>query len=286
MHEAQRNELGEAAGLLLDVAKQHKLIDPVGRSFDVPVHQRGCAANAALVGGADHLLPLFGGELVAGEHEAHVVVENFGGGSGQRVEAVVAQHRQIIRQRHAGEFDAVHDLHGREGVNVHVGHGCFDRAQDVAVVERRQSVRQPALDADFGRAQRPGFDGFLRHGLEAVEVAVFFARAAAEGAELAADKTDVGEIDIAIDHVGDEIADKIAAQHVGRHQQAKKVVAFGIRQQQALFAGEDAAILRRHDLIERVARFPTTCARQRPAIRGRESLPVRNRVGLGSRLLL
>ena len=54
----------------------------------------------------------------------------------------------------------------------------------------------------------PSLDRFLRHGLEAVKVAVGFARAAAESAELAADKTDVGEIDIAIDHVGDDIADQ------------------------------------------------------------------------------
>ena len=186
MHEAERDKFGEASGLLLDFAQKLKLIDPVRRGFDVPVHQRGRAANAAAVRGADDLLPLFGGKFVAREHEAHVVVENFGGGAGESVEAVVAQHREIVRQRHAGEFDAIHDLHGREGVNVHVGHGGLYGAQDVAVVERRQAVRQPALNADFGCAQLPGFKRFLRHGFQAVEVAVRFARAAAEGAEFAA----------------------------------------------------------------------------------------------------
>ena len=88
-----------------------------------------------------------------------------------------------------------------------------------------------------------------------MEVAVRLARAAAEGAELASDKTDVGEIHVAIDDVGDDIADQFAAQHVGGDQQAEQIVAFGIRQQQTLFAREDAAILRRHDLFERVARF-------------------------------
>ena len=219
------------------------------------VHQRRGAANAALVSGADHLLPLFGGELVAGKHEAHVVIENFRGGTGKSIEAVVAQHLEIIGQRHAGEFDAVDDLHRRESVNVHVGHGCFDRAQDVAVVERRQSVGQPALDADFSRAQRPGFDGFLRHGIEAVEVAVFFARAAAEGAKLASDKTDVREINVAIDHISDDVSDQIAPQHVGCQQQSEKIVAFGMGEKQALFARQNAAVLRRQNLIERVARL-------------------------------
>ena len=87
------------------------MIDPMGRRFDMSVHQRGSAANAALVGGADHLLPLLGGKFVPGKHEAYFVIENFGGGSGKGIEAVIAQHLQIIRQRHAGQFHAVNDLH-------------------------------------------------------------------------------------------------------------------------------------------------------------------------------
>ena len=128
-------------------------------------------------------------------------------------------------------------------MDVHPGNGLFDGAQNVAVVERRQPVRQPALNADFSRAECPCLSRFLRHGFEAVKVAVGFARAAAEGAEFAADKTDVGEIHVAIDDIGDEIADKVAAQHVGGHKQGKQVVAFCVRQQQALFAREHAAIL-------------------------------------------
>ena len=136
-------------------------------------------------------------------------------------------------------------------------------------------MRQPALDADFSRAQRPGLDRLLRHGFEAVKVAVGLARAAAESAELAADKANIGEIDIAIDHVGDEIADQIAAQHVGRDQQAEKIIAFGIRQEQALFAREDAAILRRQDLIERVTRFRRHALGDLRPFEGRKSFQFR-----------
>src|ERR1700738_5678647 len=98
MHEAKGHEFGEAAGLLLNFAEKQKLIDPMGWRFNVSVHERRGAANAALMSGADHLLPLFCGELVAGEHEAHVVVENFGGGSRQSVQPIVAQHVQVVGQ--------------------------------------------------------------------------------------------------------------------------------------------------------------------------------------------
>ena len=95
--------------------------------------------------------------------------------------------------------------------------------------------------------------GFLRHGFKAVKVAVGFTWSAAEGAELAADKAHVGEIHVAIYDVGDEIANQVGAQNIGCHQQGEEVIAFGICQQQALFAGEYAAILRCHHLLERVA---------------------------------
>ncbi len=49
-----------------------------------------------LVGGANDFLPLCGGKLVAREHEANFIVENFGGGAGQGVEPVVPEHGKII----------------------------------------------------------------------------------------------------------------------------------------------------------------------------------------------
>src|SRR5277367_52296 len=95
MDETERDELGEASGLLLDIAEQDKLVDPVFGGLDVSVHQGRGAADAASMRGADHLLPLFGGKFVAGEHVAHVVVENLCGGSRQSIEAVFAQHSQV-----------------------------------------------------------------------------------------------------------------------------------------------------------------------------------------------
>ncbi len=68
-------------------------------------------------------------------------------------------------------------------------------------------MRQSALNANLGRADFPGFARLLRDLLEAEKVSVGFARAAAESAEFAADEADVGEINIAIYDVGDDIPD-------------------------------------------------------------------------------
>ena len=44
-------------------------------------------------------------------------------------------------------------------------------------------------------------------------------RTAAEGAKLAADETNIGEIDVAINHVGDNVSHQVTPQHVGSDQQ-------------------------------------------------------------------
>ena len=107
-------------------------------------------------------------------------------------------------------------------MDVHAGNGSFYGAQNVAVVERRQIARQAALDADFSGAQ---FPGSLLCGpcLRGMKVRVGLSRAAAEAAKLAADETDVGEIDIAVDHVGDNVADQIRSQRVGGRQQREQI---------------------------------------------------------------
>ena len=52
------------------------------------------------------------------------------------------------------------------------GTACFHGAQNVAIVKRRQVVRQAALDADFGGAQLPGLAAFCATCVEAEEVGV------------------------------------------------------------------------------------------------------------------
>src|SRR3979411_114748 len=167
VHEAERNEFSEASGFRLDLAQQKHLTNPVRGSFGVPIHHGGCSANAATMCSADNLDPLRGGKFVGGEDVANFVVENLGCCAGESAESVIPQHGKIVGKRQAGEFYPVDNLHRRERVDVHAWHSILYRAQNVAVVEGRQSMRQAALDADFGGAESPGFNGFVRHLIEA-----------------------------------------------------------------------------------------------------------------------
>ena len=162
------------------------------------------------MGRLNDLAPLSGGQLVAREHEAHGIVENFGGGAGESVEAVVAQHGEVVADGDSGEFDAVENLHRGKRVDVHLGHGGFHGAQNVAVIKRRQVAGQASLDADLGCSPGCGFAGLLADFFGREEVRGAIARRYAEGTEFTADEADIGEVDVAGDDVADDVSDKLA----------------------------------------------------------------------------
>ena len=114
-------------------------------------------------------------------------------------------------------------------------------------------MRQAALYADFRGAELRGLNGFLRDLLRAQEVRVRLARAAAEGAELASDKTNVGEINITIHDVRDDIAGEFGPQQVGYRKHAKQIVAFGASQFVSVFPRDGIAVLTLENLLQRRA---------------------------------
>src|SRR5579862_8307173 len=130
-----------------------------------------------------------------------LVIKDFRSCTRQSAEPVVAQHRQIICEGHARQFNAVNNLHGREGMDVHPRNRILYGAENIAVIELGKIARQTTLYADLGCAQLPGLDRFSRHIVEAMKISVCLARAAAECAEFASHETDIGEIDIAVDDV-------------------------------------------------------------------------------------
>src|SRR5580704_5990741 len=215
MHEAERYELGETSCFVLNLAQEQHLAHPVLRCFRVSVHHGRSGANSATMRGANYVDPLRGGEFVAGENLSNLIVEDLSGGAGQCVQAIVPQHREIAGKRHSCEFDSIGDFHGREGMDVHAWGCFFHGAQNVAIVKWRQAVRQAALDTDLSGADLGGLDGFLRDLVRLKKINVRVAWSTAKGTELASDEANVGEVDIAIDHVGDDVAAEFGAQQVG-----------------------------------------------------------------------
>src|SRR5439155_18225636 len=107
------------------------------------------------------------------------------------------------------------DLHRREGVYVHARYPGLDRADQVGVRGAGQLRVDAALHADLGRAVVPGFHGPSGDLVHGQPVRVGVPLPLRERAEPAPDVTDVGEVDVPVDDVGDIVADGVAAYVVG-----------------------------------------------------------------------
>ena len=155
--EGQRHQLGEAAGILLQVAQAQQMACPVLHLVDMAEHDGGRRAQADLVGGAHDVEPLVGRDLVGAEDVAHFVVEHLGGRAGQAAQAGIAQLCKIVGDRQAERRGAMPDLERREGVDMHAWDRLAHGGADVEIMLAGVLRVDTALHADFGGAAVPGF---------------------------------------------------------------------------------------------------------------------------------
>src|SRR6266511_5208772 len=90
VHERQRDELREAAASTLLLTRVYQVARPVSWPGDVTEHHGHVRAQSDTVRGVVDLEPLGGRDLVGTDDAAHLVVEDLGGGPGERAEARVA----------------------------------------------------------------------------------------------------------------------------------------------------------------------------------------------------
>ena len=107
------------------------------------------------------------------------------------------------------------------------GKGALHRIEQVAILERGHVGVDAALHADLGRSARDRVGHFAHDRFVGMIVGVGLPALALEAAELASHETDIGEVDIAIDDVGDFVADVLGARDVGAFDCRAQVVAIG-----------------------------------------------------------
>jgi hypothetical protein len=141
VHEGERHELGEAAGLFLHRAQEVDVPDALLVGLDVAVHDRRGSRDAERVRCRNHLDPLGGGDAAAGQALAHAIVEDLGGGARDRAEAERLELFEVRAHRHAEQLGAVLHFLGRERVHMDRGRcglHCGEQVQVQALVGPRR----------------------------------------------------------------------------------------------------------------------------------------------------
>ena len=135
---------------------------------------------------------------------------------------------EVVLERDAERGRALPDLERRERVHVDAGHPVADRLDHGGVVVAVEGGMDPALQADLDRAAVPrllraAHDLVHRH---EVRLAAQVARQPplGEGAEAAAEVTDVRVLDVPRDDVGHLVAAYLAPEPVGGGQHREPVV--------------------------------------------------------------
>ncbi len=189
-------------------------------------------------------------ELARLDHLADLVVEDLGGGARDRVEAGVLQPGQVVGERHPALLLAVVDLLGREGVDVDLREGSLQRREDLVIVGVILVGMDAALDAELGGAARHRVATLRDEHFHRVVVGVGVVLVSREAAVRAAHVTDVGEVHVPADDVGDEVALVLAPRDVGGLHQREQVGARRAEQQRRVV---DRQLATRERALEHVA---------------------------------
>ena len=190
----------------------------------------------------DDLDPLIHRDAAARDPVADLLVEDLRRCSRQGAEPRRPQGLEILGYGQAGAEAAVQHLLRGEGVQMHLGHGGLDGPAEVDVVRAVELGGQPRLDAHLGGAHLPGLHGAADDFLQGKEVSLLLAVVAAEGAEGAVLDAHVGEVDVAIDDVGDEVAGLPEA-HLVRHEgEGVQLPALDLGEPHALVDGQLLAV--------------------------------------------
>ena len=210
VHERQRHELGEAAGLVLDAGEQPQVRDPVrGVStwpyiiVDVVGMPSACAVVMTSTQVAAGSLPLVSTQRTSSSRISAAVP----GSESTPASFAAVSHS---RDRHAGARRAVDDLHRAERVHVQprLRVASPRAAMSKYAVPGRSGWMPPCMHTSVAptspRPPRPASPTSV----ERQRVGVGVGASLRERAEPAAGVADVGEVDVAVDDVGDVVADR------------------------------------------------------------------------------
>ena len=289
--ETPRDERGEPAGLVLQVAQPQHVFETLLERLDRAVHHRRGRAQSGPMRLAHHAEPLVGGRLaVAVQQLAHAIDENLGAAAGNAVEAGGDEPLDHGGHRELGHAGDVQHLGRRQRVQLEGRVAGLHRAKEVFVPSDRQVRVVPALQQQLTAADADGLVDLLEDLVEAQDVAVGRADGPVERAEVAPRHADVRVVDVAVDDVGDDAVGMPARargvgqlpEHLGRRAgvQGERVLP---RESLSGMRPIDGRLQHRHQVYHRSGCTPATTPTSAASAKKRSSpacsrAPMRNRM--------
>ena len=175
-----------------------------------------------VVGRSDDLLPRVRGQLPLREEPPDVVVEDLRRRPGHRPEAVLLAGGEELPERDAHLRGAVEDLHRTERVDVDARDPALHGVQEVEIEGAGEIGVDPALHAHLARPLGPCLLGPVGDLRQRERVRLRIDLSLGERAEPAPDVADVREVDVPVDHVGDDVADGLPTETVGDRAEARR----------------------------------------------------------------
>ncbi len=218
--------------------------EPLAALLDVAVQDCGVGVDPEFVGDAVHVEPDIRPDLAAIRLVMDAVVEDLGPAARERAQAGALQFREhppdAVEPRlasrvaevvgalvHLGDLGEVHDLHGRECLDVQIAPQTprfrADRRDQVGVVTEREVGVQAADGVDLGGARFHGLADLVLHILHVTRVRADVVLLAVELAELAREGADVGIVEVAVDVEVRGLAVQAAAHRVCQTQHGPEI---------------------------------------------------------------
>ena len=179
--------------------------------------------------GLHRLDPLGGRRLLRTDDRAHAIRENLRAAARKRRKSRLLQKREHLLDALARHLGKMHDLNGRERLDVGIGQSRLDLAHDIdIVVERlRRMKRRDDMDLaeplDLFRLSKDACDVRLLH-----HIAMALAVRHLKGAQGAARRADVRQIDMTV-HIKKDARPARAFLRAPRRVREKKKIVFLIK---------------------------------------------------------
>src|SRR5262249_21469110 len=227
------DEREEAPARVLLLAQPDEVLDALGHGFDVTVEHGGVGLEAEGVRDAVDLEPAIGVGLA---REAQLFLQTLGedlrAAARHRMETGLLQPGQRLPRLDLPATPEVVDLRRREGLDLRLRPGGVDGRDHPLEVFERPVGMVPAHDVSLAG---PRLD-HLEHILDGVLERARLALLASEVAERAGEHTEVGRIDVAVEHEEDLLAVPASLGEVG--QASEPVQVLGLEEELAVLSAQ------------------------------------------------